>query len=167
MKNSFGVSVKSVLVMAASSCAISIALHFTLGYGGLLSMTPYLLGILLSNYIFINSVKDVLTRKTPNGKWAEIAFFFLFLSFLISIYGVAFADIGLKDGECLSSHDIWTGMYFSVITWTTVGYGDVTAIEPAARLFAVLEAINSYIVLAVFIAAMVPVFHDLIQKRDE
>jgi hypothetical protein len=60
-----------------------------------------------------------------------------------------------------------TGIYFSVITWTTVGYGDVTAAKPVARFFAALEAFNGYIVLALFIAALVPIFQKLLQETGD
>ena len=45
--------------------------------------------------------------------------------------------------------------YFSTITVTTVGYGDVVPVTPAARLLTGLEAIAGQLYLAVVIAALV------------
>ena len=64
-------------------------------------------------------------------------------------------------GATRTSVDPWVCLYFSVVTWTTVGYGDVTPANPLARAFAAAEAFNGYIVMAIFIAALVASF----QKR--
>jgi hypothetical protein len=48
-----------------------------------------------------------------------------------------------------------TLFYYSYVTLTTVGYGDVVPITNAARSFAILEAITGQIYLAVLIARLV------------
>jgi hypothetical protein len=45
--------------------------------------------------------------------------------------------------------------YFSFVALTTVGFGDITPISPAARLFAAFEAITGQMYVAVLIAALV------------
>jgi len=45
--------------------------------------------------------------------------------------------------------------YFSTITLTTVGYGDIVPVTPAARLVTGLEAIVGQLYLAVVIAILV------------
>jgi voltage-gated potassium channel Kch len=45
--------------------------------------------------------------------------------------------------------------YFSTITLTTVGYGDIVPVTPAARLATGLEAISGQLYLAVVIATLV------------
>lgn len=127
---------------------------------------PWLICVFLAHYVFIDEVKKLEARKTAKGRLVGLAYFALYLIFLIGVYGYNFAEIGLKDSITpeKEAHDILTGMYFSAITWTTVGYGDVTAAKPVARFFAVLEALNSYFVMALFIAALVPVFQKLLQE---
>ena len=44
-------------------------------------------------------------------------------------------------------------IYFSVITWTTVGYGDITPSE-SSRLIAALEALSGYIFMGLFIGIL-------------
>ncbi len=46
-------------------------------------------------------------------------------------------------------------IYFSFVTLTTVGYGDVTALHPAARSLAVLEALTGQLFPAILIARLV------------
>lgn len=46
-------------------------------------------------------------------------------------------------------------VYFSFVTLTTVGYGDVTALHPAARSLALLEALTGQLFPAVLIARLV------------
>jgi hypothetical protein len=45
--------------------------------------------------------------------------------------------------------------YYSFVTLTTVGYGDVTPISPTARTFAWIEAMSGQFYLAVVVAGLV------------
>ena len=64
-------------------------------------------------------------------------------AFAIGGQPVGFADIGPK----LS--------YFSFITLTSTGYGDITPVHPYARSLAVLEALAGNLFLAVLVARLV------------
>ena len=55
--------------------------------------------------------------------------------------------------------------YFSFLTLTTVGYGDIVPVAPMARVLCVLEAILGQIFLATFLAFLVG--NLLIQKQKE
>lgn len=61
------------------------------------------------------------------------------------------------------AHDIDGGMntqdffYFSFVTLTTLGYGDVVPLSTAARIFAVLEAILGQLYIAVIIGKIISV----------
>ena len=45
--------------------------------------------------------------------------------------------------------------YYSLVTLTTVGYGDVTPTTPAARTLSWLEAVTGQFYLAVLVAGLV------------
>jgi voltage-gated potassium channel Kch len=45
--------------------------------------------------------------------------------------------------------------YFSFVTLTTVGYGDVTAVDSVARSMALLEALTGQLFPAILIARLV------------
>jgi len=46
-------------------------------------------------------------------------------------------------------------LYFSVVTLTTLGYGDIAPAVPAARMLCSLEAVIGQLFVAVFIARLV------------
>ncbi len=47
-------------------------------------------------------------------------------------------------------------LYFSFVTMTTLGYGDITATTPFTRILSALEAICGTLYLAIFIATLIP-----------
>jgi voltage-gated potassium channel Kch len=46
-------------------------------------------------------------------------------------------------------------LYFSIVTLTTLGYGDIAPAAPAARMLCSLEAVIGQLFVAVFIARLV------------
>jgi voltage-gated potassium channel Kch len=48
-------------------------------------------------------------------------------------------------------------LYFSLVTVTTLGYGDIAPAMPAARMLCSLEAVIGQLFVAVFIARMVAI----------
>ena len=56
------------------------------------------------------------------------------------------------------SIDGFTGFYFSFITLSTVGYGDITPVSRAARLLAAMEAMTGLLYVAVLIARLVSLY---------
>ena len=46
-------------------------------------------------------------------------------------------------------------LYFGYVTVTTVGYGDIIAATPIARMLSVLAALSGQLYLAVFVAGLV------------
>ena len=51
--------------------------------------------------------------------------------------------------------DMRASVYFSYVTLTTLGYGDITPVSSAARNLSVLEAITGQLYLAVLIARLI------------
>jgi hypothetical protein len=52
----------------------------------------------------------------------------------------------------------FTGFYFSFITLSTVGYGDITPVSRAARWLAAMEAMTGLLYVAVLIARLVSLY---------
>jgi voltage-gated potassium channel len=52
----------------------------------------------------------------------------------------------------------FTGFYFSFITLSTVGYGDITPVSRAARWLAAMEAMTGLLYVAVLIARLVSIY---------
>lgn len=72
----------------------------------------------------------------------------LYEALLLQVPGAFTAAAGIAPGQADLS-------YFSFVTLTTVGYGDVTPVSPAARSLAVVEALIGQLYPAVLIARLV------------
>jgi hypothetical protein len=57
-------------------------------------------------------------------------------------------------------------MYFSLTTLTTTGYGDITALNPMLRMWAVFEAVVGTIYNATVIARLVSVYGSELGRKD-
>jgi hypothetical protein len=61
--------------------------------------------------------------------------------------------------------DLPTAIYFSFVTLTTLGYGDVVAASPMARAMAILEAAGGQLFVAVLIARLVSLHAQAATRR--
>jgi len=57
-----------------------------------------------------------------------------------------------RGGESVSYSEL---TYFSFVTLTTLGYGDISPVSEYARSFAIVEAISGVVFMGVFIGGMV------------
>jgi hypothetical protein len=88
----------------------------------------------------------------------------LFSLAIILVSAIAFFLFGVSEqGEMFKwnqvssqgfAHDILTCLYYSVVTFTTLGYGDIVPIG-ISRLFAALEAFTGSFTLALFVVVFV------------
>src|SRR6266436_1645876 len=60
----------------------------------------------------------------------------------------------------------FTGFYFSFITLSTVGYGDITPVSRAARWLAAMEAMTGLLYVAVLIARLVSLYSSTKQDNS-
>lgn len=84
----------------------------------------------------------------------------LLLMWLIVIFAAAYCQLGLvsaTDGSPVS--DRRTALYFSVITLTTVGYGDIVP-SAAARPLVCVEALCGFVVFGVLVSLVITTFMD-------
>ena len=56
--------------------------------------------------------------------------------------------------------DGFNALYFSFVTLTTMGYGDISPVAPVARMLAILEAVTGVLYLSVLIARLVTLYTD-------
>jgi len=61
----------------------------------------------------------------------------------------------LSTGKTL---DGFNALYFSFVTLTTIGYGDISPVAPIARMLAILEAVTGILFPAVLIARLVTMY---------
>jgi hypothetical protein len=87
----------------------------------------------------------------------------LFAVFSILQYAAVYRELGLLDAG-VTKNDHWTCIYFSVVTWTTLGYGDVVPTQ-GARMVAASEALVGSLTHAAFIGLIANLFRPLGQTR--
>ena len=94
------------------------------------------------------------------GLWALwssiIAVSFGFIFYLIDI-------IGCPDFELTElNHNLWSMMYYSVVTFTTLGFGDIIPKSNLAASLVMIEVILGYIMLG----GLISIFADKIARRS-
>ncbi len=64
----------------------------------------------------------------------------------------------------LTGNDPWgSRLYFSIVTLTTLGYGDIVPLSPTARFIAMLEVMTGYIMLG----GLLSIFNNKIARRGD
>ena len=76
------------------------------------------------------------------------------------IWGVMYAELNAHSSDAFAGHPGASGgltdwIYFSFVTLTTVGYGDITPVATSARSLAMLEALTGQLYPAIIIARLV------------
>jgi hypothetical protein len=123
-----------------------------------LNMAVQMLTMLGLGFVVFEVLRDVLASGPVNADklYAAIsAYLMIGLAFATLYEALSFwqphafsvADHRLEDREAL--------VYFSLVTLSTVGYGDIVPAIPEARVLAVAEAIFGQLYLAVLMARLV------------
>ena len=82
-------------------------------------------------------------------------FWFSIFNLLDTVYPGSFAEAGAVP---LAKLPRSTYLYFSIVTLTTTGYGDVVPVTPAARMLASLEAVTGVLYIAITVARLVAAY---------
>ena len=128
--------------------------------------------IVLATFLIIFSLSKicVLMSKTlnrveflirENHKTTHVLFFFLVIIISINvsftldylcvsqIYSDSFAGLNLDQTTLFKFFDL---LYFSIVTFTTVGYGDIFPVGKAVKVLTILEMATSFITIAFIIS---------------
>ena len=71
----------------------------------------------------------------------------------ILAYALDYRVLGIKPTASGDPVTAWDSIYFSIITWTTVGYGDFVP-TPTTRAFAASEALLGYLFTGLYVATL-------------
>ncbi|WP_429739046.1 voltage-gated potassium channel protein [Enterovibrio makurazakiensis] len=82
-----------------------------------------------------------------------------FISFIALLFYSTYGALYFGGGFHPQIHDLMTAFYFSMVTMTTVGYGDITPMTESARLFTISVIIAG---ITVFATSLTTVFGPLI-----
>jgi hypothetical protein len=113
-------------------------------------------------FIIVNLLGFVLRAPRVNGEvlCASVSAYLLvglLWAFAYAIVGIASPDafafnLPGTQGQVIEGPNAF---YFSFVTLSTVGYGDITPVSPVARMLAVVEATTGMLYVAVLIARLV------------
>lgn len=115
--------------------------------------------VVLSKVLSAGSV----TRQRIEG--AVAAYLLLGLSWASAYKLLSLYSPEAFQGSLVSSAPGLTFTYFSFVTLTTVGYGDITPVLPLARSLAVTEALTGQLYLAILLARLVSL--ELHERRSQ
>ncbi|MGR9037435.1 MAG: potassium channel family protein, partial [Gammaproteobacteria bacterium] len=148
----------------ASPLAVIDLLAILPSYRPLRFLRVFLIFRLFKLFRYVNSIKlftDVLASKR-----FELYTLAIFLGFLIFIGSTA---IFLFEHPSNGGHveNLFEGFYWTVVTLSTVGYGDITPQTPGGRLVAVGLIFTGLGVLSFFTSIIVSAFNDKMQDMFE
>jgi hypothetical protein len=114
---------------------------------------PYSHIVLLLSYIHVISIYAYFLLFLQANTLYYFLGYSLYSLFLIPLFARIYREVGLiKDGVII--HDITTSIYFSLVTWTTLGYGDIRHSE-AARFYATTEAFFGYLFMGLLVSFII------------
>ena len=166
LSGTFALSERRVLLVIAICLvviAISINLSLIVFPAGWLVQVSYISMFLLLSLFSINILLNVLRseRVTADKIFAAICVYLLVAYAWTFAYAIVESnEPGSFSGlEMAGTSDrialVMEMRYFSFVTLTTVGYGDISPHSPVARTFATLEAVMGQIYLTVLVARLV------------
>lgn len=107
------------------------------------------LRIISGRKMFVGGVK---VTRTLRGVLQDFLRMLVLVFLSIEAYAKIYISTGISSSG-KSIGDLPNAMYFSVITWTTVGYGDILP-EGYSRLVSATEAVTGVITMGLLIAAL-------------
>jgi hypothetical protein len=86
-------------------------------------------------------------------------FYYAIFNLIETMHRHSFLETGMPASTEVSRHSL---LYLSLITLTTLGYGDIVPVTPPARMVAAFEAVTGVLYIAITVARLVSAY----QKED-
>lgn len=111
-------------------------------YGLWGSLVVVILGSIYYSYTFFNS----------GERYTKLYFFISTIFFIIAYFALVYKAFGIVDTSTsdLIKPDWLNAFYFSVVTWTTLGYGDFKPIDDL-KVWVMVEAMMGYIYMGLLV----------------
>ncbi len=114
--------------------------------------------LIICAFLFLHSFLDIpkLFTKVQSFYVSSVAFYLLLAPIFIYCFSNVYREFGIThDGT--TTHVFWDLLYFSTVTWTTLGYGDFRPTEDA-RIWAAAEAFIGYIYMGILVGITIVAF---------
>lgn len=152
MLNAFGLFFRARTAWAVSIVLLLITLVFTMHFYPNLSFS---ISLCLATLIGL-----LLLGKDFNRSSATAGGIFAFISFTMLLFYSTYGALYFGDGFQPAINNLMTAFYFSIVTMTTVGYGDIIPMTEPARMFTVSIIFAG---ITVFATSLTTVFGPIIR----
>jgi ABC-type multidrug transport system fused ATPase/permease subunit len=116
---------------------------------------PAIIGFLISSYLVLVTILHI---PKVIGFPRALIVYLAQISAFVFCYAHIYIEYGIVQNEIIETEYL-NHIYFSIVTWTTLGYGDFQP-TPASRIWAASEAIIGYlfmgILVGLFLAFLTP-----------
>lgn len=147
-------SIKEILSWSElkNSLVLIIAICFSYAFTLLSDCEPIgVWGIVLAIItLLMPTVYYIKTFKDGEQLGEKFTFYFLNLLIMIGYFAVLYKSFGIQMPHGQEA-DLFDALYFSVVTWTTLGYGDILPSSFYTKVFVIVEVILGYIYMGILI----------------
>lgn len=152
MKHLFGTTAAFIAVVITGGAWIGYARGYSPGEPGLLIGAIGAAFSITFLWLLIQRLRRLLAD--PKRKWLELLLLGVNFSVLVLVFAWIHSQIGLMDmsGPAPTGTRSYSdALYFSIITITTVGYGDFIPMGPG-RIIAAMQGLVGYIILGILVS---------------
>lgn len=152
------------LRIAIIGLAVSTVVALFFAYGSIGQCVSGALLVVICGALLVNYCSILYKGLGQRSLTLTVTFFTAGIGSILLLFANIYRWGGLNDParkiECGSNSSFLDALYFSVVTWTTLGYGDITPC-PDIRWVAALEALAGFVVMALLIAVLVTSIENL------
>lgn len=141
-----------LLVLLTGGLWIAMARRFVPGHSAL--VVTILGGLFSAAFIWLLLTRLRSLLAHPERRPLEFGLLALNLAILIFTFAWVHHEIGLLDVSGPAphpTHDLGDALYFSIVTSTTLGYGDFIPLGPG-RPLAAIQALTGYLILGILVS---------------
>lgn len=159
---------KSTLVILSFSAA-SIAIFFTIPFNGIAqnshAVVRLLVGLVVLGLIVALFIRRIMTAQVPQLKALE-ALVIVLVKFICLFSGTYLAMSHIESASFSVALTHTSALYFTIVTFGTVGYGDIVAQSDVARLLVSAQIVIDFIFIAALVRAFVAVAQISLKKGE-
>ena len=122
-----------------------------------------LFGIVISYILNLNLLLDLMINPT-NAKSIKkdgvefsrimIAALLILLIIVLNLYLAVCAINGIEPNAYTNANGDFSLFYYTIITFTTVGYGDIVPLSVGARIVSIVVSLTSVICITIFLSSI-------------
>ena len=133
------------------AAALAVVVTPVLSYFGFYIITMVLL--ITSTFVFLYCL---LKHSKVIGMFKGIIFYVVVMGVFIWCFSNIYAEYGIGNSGVIY-HDRASAIYFSIVTWTTLGYGDFQPTDDI-RIWASMQALTGYVFTGILVGLIISAF---------